>query len=57
MEELYNICDPIFFKVLELYEVETIIAVGKFCETRAQKILKKYLLRNEIKVALYQMHD
>ncbi|CAH2983299.1 unnamed protein product [Chilo suppressalis] len=43
MERLYDICDPIFVKVLQLYEVKTIVAIGKFCETRAQRALKKYL--------------
>ncbi|KAJ0173718.1 hypothetical protein K1T71_010867 [Dendrolimus kikuchii] len=55
MEELYNICDPILCKVLELYNVDIIIAVGKFCETRAQKILKKYILPNKIQI-LYLPH-
>ncbi|XP_013171163.1 PREDICTED: single-strand selective monofunctional uracil DNA glycosylase [Papilio xuthus] len=43
MKALYEICDPIFIKVLELYNVQTIIAVGKFCETRAHKAIEAYL--------------
>lgn len=50
MEDLYNICDPIFVKVLKLYEVQIIVAIGKFCETRAQKALKKYMPYSNIKV-------
>ncbi|XP_045453115.1 single-strand selective monofunctional uracil DNA glycosylase [Melitaea cinxia] len=55
MEDLYNICDPIFVKVLKLYEVQIIVAIGKFCETRAQKALKKYMPYSNIKV-LYLSH-
>ncbi|XP_046971676.1 single-strand selective monofunctional uracil DNA glycosylase [Vanessa cardui] len=55
MEALYNICDPIFVKVLKLYEVEIVVAIGKFCETRAQKALKKYMPCNNIKI-LYLSH-
>ncbi|KAL4709369.1 hypothetical protein ACJJTC_013658 [Scirpophaga incertulas] len=50
MEPLYNICDPIFIEVLKLYEVQTIVAIGKFCETRALKALKKYLPDSSIQV-------
>lgn len=53
MEQLYGICDPIFRKTIELYEVETIVAIGKFCETRAQKVLRKYSLSSTIKVYTY----
>ncbi|XP_047033578.1 single-strand selective monofunctional uracil DNA glycosylase [Helicoverpa zea] len=42
IQELYNICDRVFSKVLELYKVEKIVAIGKFCETRAKETLKKY---------------
>lgn len=42
MQALFDICDPIFIKVLELYDVKTIVAVGKFCETRALKALKMH---------------
>ncbi|XP_069360808.1 single-strand selective monofunctional uracil DNA glycosylase [Maniola hyperantus] len=55
MEPLYNICDPIFVKILKLYEVEIIVAIGKFCETRAQKAIKKYLPSSSIKI-LYLSH-
>nr|XP_026489712.1 single-strand selective monofunctional uracil DNA glycosylase isoform X2 [Vanessa tameamea] len=55
MEGLYNICDPILVKVLKLYEVEIVVAIGKFCETRAQKALKKYMPCNNIKI-LYLSH-
>lgn len=50
MEPLYNICDPIFVRILKLYEVEIVVAIGKFCETRAQKAIKKYLSSTSIKV-------
>ncbi|XP_059053181.1 single-strand selective monofunctional uracil DNA glycosylase-like isoform X1 [Achroia grisella] len=50
MRPLYAICDPIFVKVLEIYEVETIIAVGKFCEKRAQKAIKQYLPNATIQI-------
>lgn len=50
MEPLYEICDPTFIQIVKLYEVEIIVAVGKFCETRAHKALKKYLPSNNIKV-------
>ncbi|XP_045776673.1 single-strand selective monofunctional uracil DNA glycosylase [Maniola jurtina] len=55
MEPLYNICDPIFVKILKLYEVEIVVAIGKFCETRAQKAIKKYLPSSSIKI-LYLSH-
>ncbi|KAJ2944781.1 hypothetical protein O0L34_g1671 [Tuta absoluta] len=55
MEELFNICDPVFIKVLELYEVRTVVAIGKFCETRAQKATQKYLSGSSIEV-LYLPH-
>ncbi|CAH0594158.1 unnamed protein product [Chrysodeixis includens] len=44
VEELYNICDPIFSKILQLYKVEIIVAIGKFCETRAKEVLKRHSL-------------
>ncbi|CAH0728430.1 unnamed protein product, partial [Brenthis ino] len=50
IEGLYNICDPIFIKVLKLYEVEIIVAIGNFCKIRADKALKKYLPSSNIKV-------
>lgn len=50
MEPLYKICDPTFVQVLKLYEVEIVVAIGKFCETRAQKAIKKYLPTSSIKV-------
>lgn len=50
MKELYEICDPIFSKVLELYEVEKIVAIGKFCETTAQRVLKKQFSSRNIEV-------
>lgn len=50
MNPLFAICDPIFVKVLELYDVKTIVAIGKFCETRAQKALKQYLPESSIEV-------
>lgn len=56
MQQLYNICDPIFCKVIDLYEVETIVAIGKFCETRAAKALKKHLPSNNIKVKLNSLY-
>lgn len=55
MTALFDICDPIFIKVLEIYEVEIIIAIGKFCEKRAQKALKKYLPESKIQI-LYLPH-
>lgn len=53
MQELYSICDPIFCKVLELYEVTKIIAIGKFCEERAKKAVNKYLPAHHIEVRRY----
>lgn len=50
MQPLYDICDPIFCKVLELYGVEKIIAIGRFCEARAKIVLKKYLPHKNIMV-------
>ncbi|CAH0690088.1 unnamed protein product [Spodoptera exigua] len=50
VEVLYRICDPVFHKVLELYEVEIIVAIGKFCETRAKETIKKYSLTRPVKV-------
>ncbi|XP_013192106.1 single-strand selective monofunctional uracil DNA glycosylase isoform X3 [Amyelois transitella] len=55
MAPLFDICDPTFIKVLQLYEVKLIIAIGKFCETRAQKALKNFLPHNSIQV-LYLPH-
>ncbi|CAG9789212.1 unnamed protein product, partial [Diatraea saccharalis] len=50
MEPLFEICDPIFIRVLELYDVKTIVAIGKFCEVRAHRALKKYLPDHSIQV-------
>ncbi|KAJ8724015.1 hypothetical protein PYW07_007995 [Mythimna separata] len=50
VQELYNICDPVFHKVLELYEVEKIVAIGRFCETRAKETLKRYTSSRSIEV-------
>lgn len=50
VDDLYKICDPIFSKVLELYEVEIIVAIGKFCETRAKEILKRHSLPRPVQV-------
>ncbi|XP_041969142.1 single-strand selective monofunctional uracil DNA glycosylase [Aricia agestis] len=50
MQPLYNICDPILIDVIKLYEVKVIVAIGKFCETRAQKALEKYLPFHSIQV-------
>ncbi|KAM3962424.1 single-strand-selective monofunctional uracil-DNA glycosylase [Aphomia sociella] len=47
---LYNICDPIFAEVLQLYEVEIIVAIGKFCEKRAQKVIATYLPESQIEI-------
>ncbi|XP_028178366.1 single-strand selective monofunctional uracil DNA glycosylase isoform X1 [Ostrinia nubilalis] len=55
MQPLFEICDPIFIKILQLYDVETIVAVGKFCETRAQRALHRYLPGNCIQI-LYLPH-
>ncbi|CAH0690087.1 unnamed protein product [Spodoptera exigua] len=55
VEVLYRICDPVFHKVLELYEVEIIVAIGKFCETRAKETIKKYSLTRPVKI-LYLQH-
>ncbi|XP_026314905.1 single-strand selective monofunctional uracil DNA glycosylase [Hyposmocoma kahamanoa] len=55
VEKLYSICDPFFTKVLDLYDVKTIVAVGKFCETRARKAIKKYLPSSNIEI-LYLPH-
>lgn len=55
VQELYNICDPVFHKVLELYQVEYIVAIGKFCETRAKKTIEKYSLPKPVKI-LYMQH-
>ncbi|CAK1583332.1 unnamed protein product [Parnassius mnemosyne] len=43
MKALYEICDQTFIRVLELYKVQTIVAVGKFCETRAHKAIEEHL--------------
>lgn len=55
VDDLYKICDPIFSKVLELYEVEIIVAIGKFCETRAKEILKRHSLPRPVQI-LYLPH-
>ncbi|CAB3248934.1 unnamed protein product, partial [Arctia plantaginis] len=55
IKDLYNICDPIFSKVLELYKVQKIVAIGRFCETRAKKILEKYPSLRPIQI-LYLPH-
>lgn len=55
VEELYSICDATLSKVLELYQVEKIVAVGRFCETRAKKTLKKYSPSRPIQI-LYLPH-
>lgn len=55
IKELYNICDPVFSKVLELYEVEKIVAIGKFCETRAKETLKRHPPSRSIQI-LYLPH-
>lgn len=55
VQELYRICDNVFHKVLELYEVEIIVAIGKFCETRAKETLKRFSLSRPIKI-LYMQH-
>ncbi|XP_049877484.1 single-strand selective monofunctional uracil DNA glycosylase [Pectinophora gossypiella] len=55
MENLFNICDRVLIKVLELYEVKTIVAIGKFCETRAQKAIKKYMSGSPVQI-LYMPH-
>lgn len=52
MQTLYNICDPIFIDVVKLYEVKVIVAIGKFCEVRAQKALEKYLPSNSVQVCI-----
>ncbi|GBP79981.1 Single-strand selective monofunctional uracil DNA glycosylase [Eumeta japonica] len=49
MQELYALCDPIFCKVLELYDVDIVIAIGKFCECRAIKAIARYLPSRDIK--------
>lgn len=53
VEKLYGICDPFFAKVIELYKVEKIVAVGKFCETRALKVAHKYLLAKSVEVGTH----
>ncbi|CAH1637655.1 unnamed protein product [Spodoptera littoralis] len=55
VQELYRICDRVFHKVLELYEVEIIVAIGKFCETRAKETLNTFSLSKPIKI-LYMQH-
>ncbi|KAJ8724017.1 hypothetical protein PYW07_007997 [Mythimna separata] len=55
VQELYNICDSVFHKVLELYEVEKIVAIGKFCETRAKETLKRHTSSRSIEI-LYLPH-
>ncbi|XP_053613539.1 single-strand selective monofunctional uracil DNA glycosylase-like isoform X3 [Plodia interpunctella] len=55
LRPLFDICDPIFCKVLQLYEVKIIIAIGKFCEKRAEKALKTYLPNNSVQI-LYLPH-
>lgn len=50
MQELFNICDEAFIKVLDLYEVKIIVAIGKFCEIRAQKALKQHCTSRNIQV-------
>ncbi|XP_053613538.1 single-strand selective monofunctional uracil DNA glycosylase-like isoform X2 [Plodia interpunctella] len=52
LRPLFDICDPIFCKVLQLYEVKIIIAIGKFCEKRAEKALKTYLPNNSVQAGL-----
>ncbi|XP_045502500.1 single-strand selective monofunctional uracil DNA glycosylase [Colias croceus] len=54
MEPLYSMGDCVLADVLRLYEVETIVAIGRFCLTRAQKTISQYALQN-IKV-VYLMH-
>ncbi|XP_037292996.1 single-strand selective monofunctional uracil DNA glycosylase isoform X2 [Manduca sexta] len=54
-EQLYSIIDPIFAEILELYDVKIIVAIGKFCEKRAQKTLAKYLPEKSIKI-VYMPH-
>ncbi|XP_072929993.1 single-strand selective monofunctional uracil DNA glycosylase [Epargyreus clarus] len=55
VEALYNICDPVFVKVLQLYEVEKIVAIGNFCATRARKALDKYPINKSIEI-IYLPH-
>ncbi|XP_068619260.1 single-strand selective monofunctional uracil DNA glycosylase [Battus philenor] len=57
MKALYEICDPVFIRVLELYQVQTIVAIGKFCEARAQKAIEEYLpSKSKIIKVLYLPH-
>lgn len=50
MQPLYEICDPIFCEILKLYEVQIVVAIGKFCETRATKAITRFLPSANIKV-------
>lgn len=50
MESLYNVGDVIFANVLRLYEVETVVAIGRFCSLRAQKIISRDSQLKNVKV-------
>ncbi|KAG7298059.1 hypothetical protein JYU34_018829 [Plutella xylostella] len=50
MQPLYDMCDPTFIKVLKLYDVQIIVAIGKFCETRAKKAVEKHLPNSSVQI-------
>lgn len=52
MQPLYDMCDPTFIKVLKLYDVQIIVAIGKFCETRAKKAVEKHLPNSSVQVII-----
>ncbi|CAK1552256.1 unnamed protein product [Leptosia nina] len=50
MEQLYKTGDLVLANVLRLYEVETVVAIGRFCLLRAQKAISEYILLRNVKV-------
>ncbi|XP_050667915.1 single-strand selective monofunctional uracil DNA glycosylase [Leptidea sinapis] len=55
MEPLYNIGDLVLANVLRLYEVDTVVAIGRFCLLRAQKAISQYILLKNVKI-VYMPH-
>lgn len=54
VEGCYEVCDRALYKIIKLYSVKVIIAIGGFSEKRAKKVIKSYFPSENIKIVLLQ---